>query len=83
MGVYPSGQRGQTVNLLSVTTVVRTHPLPPKNGKHHKVFAVFFRMNFAVAFALVHMSSSVPLRIFVQKPLFAQNLYNQSSVTEF
>ncbi len=29
-GVYPSGQRGQTVNLLSMTSVVRIHPLPPK-----------------------------------------------------
>ena len=31
MGVFPSGQRGQTVNLLSSTSVVRIHPLPPKN----------------------------------------------------
>ena len=30
MGEFPSGQRGQTVNLLSVTSVVRIHPLPPK-----------------------------------------------------
>ena len=30
MGEFPSGQRGQTVNLLSLTSVVRTHPLPPK-----------------------------------------------------
>ena len=29
MGVFPSGQRGQTVNLLSLTSVVRIHPLPP------------------------------------------------------
>ena len=28
-GVFPSGQRGQTVNLLSTTSVVRIHPLPP------------------------------------------------------
>ncbi len=26
---FPSGQRGQTVNLLSVTSVVRIHSLPP------------------------------------------------------
>ena len=32
MGAFPSGQRGQTVNLLSTTSVVRIHPLPPKNG---------------------------------------------------
>ena len=27
---FPSGQRGQTVNLLSTTSVVRIHHLPPK-----------------------------------------------------
>ena len=31
MGEFPSGQRGQTVNLLSVTSVVRIH-LPPPNS---------------------------------------------------
>ena len=31
MGEFPSGQRGQTVNLLSTTSVVRIHLLPPKN----------------------------------------------------
>ena len=30
MGVFPSGQRGQTVNLLALPSVVRIHPLPPK-----------------------------------------------------
>ena len=30
MGGFPSGQRGQTVNLLSTTSVVRIHHLPPK-----------------------------------------------------
>ena len=28
--MFPSGQRGQTVNLLTMSTVVRIHPLPPK-----------------------------------------------------
>ena len=28
---FPSGQRGQTVNLLSTTSVVRIHPPPPNN----------------------------------------------------
>ena len=31
MGDFPSGQRGQTVNLLSLTSVVRIHLPPPKN----------------------------------------------------
>ena len=30
MGEFLSGQREQTVNLSSVTSVVRIHPLPPK-----------------------------------------------------
>ena len=28
-GAFPSGQRGQTVNLLLLASVVRIHPLPP------------------------------------------------------
>ena len=32
MGVFPSGQRGQTVNLLRFASVVRIHPLPPSKG---------------------------------------------------
>ena len=31
-GAFPSGQRGQTVNLLSLTSVVRIHPLPPEKS---------------------------------------------------
>ena len=31
MGEFPSGQREQTVNLSSLTSVVRIHSLPPKN----------------------------------------------------
>ena len=31
MGEFPSGQRGQTVNLLRFASVVRIHLLPPKN----------------------------------------------------
>ena len=51
MGEFPSGQRGQTVNLLSMTSVVRIHPLPPSKGYKKdiatenldfiKVFSVF------------------------------------------
>ena len=32
MDGFPSGQRGQTVNLLSVTSVVRIHPHPFNNS---------------------------------------------------
>ena len=40
MGAFPSGQRGQTVNLLSTTSVVRIHPLPP-NEIHRQVCLIF------------------------------------------
>ena len=30
MGEFPSGQRGQTVNLLQFASVVRIHLLPPE-----------------------------------------------------
>ena len=34
MGEFPSGQRGQTVNLLSSTSLVRIQLPPPKNSSH-------------------------------------------------
>ena len=42
MGEFPSGQRGQTVNLLSMTSVVRIH-LPPPNSalKDAEFFFIF------------------------------------------
>ena len=39
MGEFPSGQRGQTVNLLSMTSVVRIHLPPPIPNT--KVFGIF------------------------------------------
>ena len=39
MGEFPSGQRGQTVNLLLLASVVRIHLLPPKSSQ---TFAGFF-----------------------------------------
>ena len=44
MGDFPSGQRGQTVNLLSLTSVVRIHHPPPEKST---AFAVLFSMMFA------------------------------------
>ena len=34
MGEFPSGQRGQTVNLLSLTSLVRIQLPPPKKSYH-------------------------------------------------
>ena len=35
MEEFPSGQRGQTVNLLRLASVVRIHPPPPRQSKRH------------------------------------------------
>ena len=40
MDGFPSGQRGQTVNLLLSASMVRIHPLPPRRSKVR--FAPFF-----------------------------------------
>ena len=37
MGEFPSGQRGQTVNLLRFASMVRIRPPPPQKVQHHSV----------------------------------------------
>ena len=46
MGEFPSGQREQTVNLSSLTSVVRIHPLPPKKTLLFAVSFFFYMCNF-------------------------------------
>ena len=41
MEEFPSGQRGQTVNLLRFASVVRIHP-PPPHGRKVRFAAMFF-----------------------------------------
>ena len=38
MGVFPSGQWGQTVNLLLSASVVRIHPRPPRKSTQKRWF---------------------------------------------
>ena len=40
MGEFPSGQRGQTVNLLLIASVVRIH-LPPPTKRGHPMDVLF------------------------------------------
>ena len=42
MDGFPSGQRGQTVNLLRFASVVRIHPPPPARRKRHIACDEFF-----------------------------------------
>ena len=52
MGDFPSGQRGQTVNLLATPSVVRIHHLPPirtvrLNGSYFYIYiSIFIRLSF-------------------------------------
>ena len=41
MGDFPSGQRGQTVNLLATPSVVRIHHLPPNKNRSFEWFLFF------------------------------------------
>ena len=43
MGEFPSGQRGQTVNLLAMPSVVRIHLPPPRRRGLHIVRDDFFQ----------------------------------------
>ena len=43
MGEFPSGQRGQTVNLLAMPSVVRIH-LPPPSTAFRQCLFLLFRM---------------------------------------
>ena len=50
MGDFPSGQRGQTVNLLSLTSVVRIHhPPPTKNALLSTDKGAFFELSVPLA----------------------------------
>ena len=56
MGDFPSGQRGQTVNLLATPSVVRIHHLPPirtvrLNGSYFLYLYIYFL--FAYLFLVI------------------------------
>ena len=68
MGGFPSGQRGQTVNLLSTTSVVRIHHLPPKK-RVQSVLSFVLRSDFSrssgfesrlLATCWMHVATGVP-----------------------
>ena len=50
MGEFPSGQRGQTVNLLSVTSVVRIHLPPPDYVPDFTVRHIFLSIHAGLRF---------------------------------
>ena len=52
LGEFPSGQRGQTVNLLSLTSVVRIHLPPPKTDRYRKMPVGFYLFSSFFTLAL-------------------------------
>ena len=48
MGAFPSGQWGQTVNLLLNASVVRIHQLPPKACDKKDVTGFFFAVSLKI-----------------------------------
>ena len=49
MGVFPSGQWGQTVNLLLSASVVRIHPRPPNSSYSNPIL---YEKGFGYVFCL-------------------------------
>ena len=45
MGEFPSGQRGQTVNLLRIASMVRIRPPPPENDQSFRI-GLFLRNGY-------------------------------------
>ena len=56
MGVFPSGQWGQTVNLLLSASVVRIHPRPP-NKRNPNLFPIGEGFGFFVFFGFENEGS--------------------------
>ena len=78
MGVFPSGQRGQTVNLLLIASVVRIHPLPPSGVDIYmstpfvilQLFYVFYSHNKTVMTSFYYQKT-----IYTQITLFSSAVY--------
>ena len=56
MGEFPSGQRGQTVNLLRIASMVRIRPPPPEKDQSFRI-GLFLRLGIRKA------NPSLPLQI--------------------
>lgn len=54
MGRFQSGQMEQTVNLSSVTSVVRIHPFPPMSLKFEHLKTKYMFVNGVAGFIAYH-----------------------------
>ena len=66
MGDFPSGQRGQTVNLLSLTSVVRIHHPPPEKSKSQDLLFSYPSRRLGISSPReVRCISSAPLGLYL------------------
>ena len=70
MGEFPSGQRGQTVNLLRIASMVRIRPPPPQNSQHLMVLAVLFCAEVRIRTIKCSADERCRRRLEVAEPLF-------------
>ena len=61
MGDFPSGQRGQTVNLLAMPSVVRIHHPPPKTADFRQKIGGFYV--FTITYSLFTKSKGRFLKV--------------------
>ena len=78
MGAFPSGQRGQTVNLLSLTSVVRIHPLPPKSRMQKHSGFYFFTPHYSLPLASIYGRVFFLVKVIAYFPSFYNILYSAS-----
>ena len=72
MGEFPSGQRGQTVNLLSMTSVVRIHLSPPNSASKDAGFCFYpFRIKTSTGLGATGFVRGPVLVFFADGNLFA------------
>ena len=62
MGGFPSGQREQTVNLSSMTSVVRIHHLPPVAKALRSGVLFFFCVQKSSYFSKIRFSGKVAVK---------------------
>ena len=75
MEEFPSGQRGQTVNLLRLASVVRIHPPPPRQSKRHIACSDFLsKSERAHSAALPSQTEPAPLGSGLVPPPAASSL---------
>ena len=74
MGVFPSGQWGQTVNLLLSASVVRIHPRPP-NKKNPNLFPIGEGFGFFVFFGKQNAADALDVTM-AQRPELDYLIYN-------